>query len=193
MNSEVEIMEGNSGQNIIKHEDANLDLYLKIYNKINSKSEEISKSYSENILVKFEDVKQLHNKTLQSIASSHPVKGSLNVRISVSHNEGESDKHNSFEVFEKYNILIETLENKYPNLKILDPNSSSDFITAKCMGSISQCMTSTAYYQESILKNIFYDPTLTLKKGFNKKLNRFIVCGKSDLLKWITKIKIINT
>jgi hypothetical protein len=104
MNSVVEVMEGNSGQNIIKHEDANLDLYLKIHNKINSKSEEISKSYSENILVKFVDVKELHIKTLQSIASSYPVKGSLNVRISVSHNEGESDKHNSFEEFEKHNI-----------------------------------------------------------------------------------------
>ena len=54
--------------------------------------------------------------------------------------------------------------------------------------SLSQCMTSTPYYHKSILKNVFYDPTYTIKKGFNKKLNRNIVSGKADLTKWIKKI-----
>lgn len=91
-------------------------------------------------------------------------------------------------LLDEYNNLITDLQVIYPNLIVLEPTNSTNFITANCMGSLSQCMTSTPYYQKSILKNVFYDPTYTIKKGFNKKLNRNIVSGKADLSKWIKKI-----
>ena len=46
----------------------------------------------------------MHFKTTQSINSLKPVKSNINVRIAVSHNEGESEKFNSFEEFEKRNL-----------------------------------------------------------------------------------------
>ena len=91
-------------QDLSTSNDVALDLYFKIHDKVNARSEEISKSYKENILVKFEDVRELHNKILQSIKSLHPARNNLGIRISVSHNEGESEKFNSFEEFEKHNV-----------------------------------------------------------------------------------------
>lgn len=104
MGSVVEVMDESSSNNIVRHEDAQLDLYLKIHDKVNARSEEISKSYSDNILVCFQDLKELHLKTIQSIHSLNPAKDNLGIRIAVSHHEGESEKFNSFEQFEKHNI-----------------------------------------------------------------------------------------
>ncbi|MBQ4829818.1 hypothetical protein J8L84_11080 [Alteromonas sp. MMG017] len=104
MGNVVEVMDDESSNNIVRHEDVQLDLYLKIHDKVNARSEEISKSYNDNILVCFEDIKELHFKNLQSIRSLNPAKDNLGVQIAVSHHEGESEKFNSFEEFEKHNI-----------------------------------------------------------------------------------------
>ncbi|BCG65183.1 MAG: hypothetical protein methR_P3008 [Methyloprofundus sp.] len=111
-----DVVHDNSEINIIEHNDAQLDLYFKIYEKANSKNEEISKSYKNNILVKFSDIKELHYKTVQSITSLNPVKSNIGIRIAVSHNEGETDKFNSFEDFEKHHI---TSPNPTSNLRML--------------------------------------------------------------------------
>ncbi|WP_018414458.1 hypothetical protein [Teredinibacter turnerae] len=103
MNDIVEVIE-NENSGMVRHDDAQIDLFFKMHQKVNAKNEEISKSYNNNILVKFSDVQELHFKTVQSISSLKPVKSNINVRIAVSHNEGESEKFNSFEEFEKRNL-----------------------------------------------------------------------------------------
>lgn len=67
-------------------------------------NEETQRSYNNNILVKFSDLKELHLKTIQSIKSLNPAKSAIGIRIDVVHNEGEADKFNSFESFETHNI-----------------------------------------------------------------------------------------
>lgn len=81
-----------------------IDIFFKLHEKINGKNEEINKSYKNNILVSFGELQELHMKTMQLIESLKPMKPSIKIRIIVSHNEGESEKFNSFEDFEKYNI-----------------------------------------------------------------------------------------
>lgn len=83
--------------------DESFDIYFRIHQKVNARNEEIQKSYKNNIIVNFNDVIELHQKTIQSINSLKPVIASINIRISVSHNEGESEKFNTFEAFEKHN------------------------------------------------------------------------------------------
>lgn len=100
----VEVIEGDRNTNLVSREDAQIDLFFKIHQKVNSKNEETSKSYSNNLLIKFTDIKELHDKTIQSINSLKPIKSNINVRIAASHNEGESDKFNSFQAFEEHNI-----------------------------------------------------------------------------------------
>jgi len=84
--------------------DAQIELFFKMHQKINSKNEEISKTYKNNILVKLSDISELHHKTVQSIVALKPAKSLVNVRVAVSHNEGESEKFNSFEEFEARNL-----------------------------------------------------------------------------------------
>ncbi len=103
MNDIVEVIE-NEGASVVRHDEAQIDLFFKMHQIINAKNEEISKSYNDNILVKFSDVKELHFKTVQSIKSLKPIKSNINVRIAVSHNEGEAEKFNSFEAFEERNL-----------------------------------------------------------------------------------------
>lgn len=92
----VEILEDEEGKRIITAEDAQLDSYFKIHQRVNAKSEEISKSYTNNILVEFSDIEELHEKTIQSIKSLSPIKNSIVIRVAVFHNEGEAAKFNSF-------------------------------------------------------------------------------------------------
>ncbi|MCX2796404.1 hypothetical protein OQJ62_15880 [Microbulbifer thermotolerans] len=113
MNGIVEVVEHES-PGMIRHDDAQIDLFFKMHQKINAKNEEVSKSYKNNILVKFSDIKELHFKTVQSVNSLKPIKSNINVRIAVSHNEGESEKFNSFEEFESRNLT--------------NPNPTSDIL-----------------------------------------------------------------
>lgn len=104
MNEPVLIDNTTTSSEVIRSEDAQSDFYFKLHQRINARSEEISKNYSNNILVKFEDIRELHLKTLQSITSLKPAKSIINTRISVSHLEGESEKFNSFEAFAQHNV-----------------------------------------------------------------------------------------
>lgn len=104
MGTVIEKMDDESSNSLIKPEDLQIELYFKIHDKINAKNEEISKSYTNNIKVVFNDIKELHHKTIQSIYSLNAGKGNLGVRIAVVHHKGEAEKFNSFELFEKHNI-----------------------------------------------------------------------------------------
>lgn len=88
---------------LITQDQAQIDLFFTMYQKVNSKSEEISKSYTNNLLISFNDLNELHYKTVQSINSIKPIKSTIGIRIIISHNEGESEKFNSFADFEKHN------------------------------------------------------------------------------------------
>ncbi|MEZ8196929.1 hypothetical protein [Vibrio cortegadensis] len=90
--------------NVATFDDAQLDLYFKIHQKVNQKSEEISKSYKNNILVEFSDVEELHEKIVQSIRSEKPQRGSIITQVMVSHHEGEAERFKSFEDFKNHNI-----------------------------------------------------------------------------------------
>lgn len=92
------------GTDLVTLDDAQLDLYLKLHQKVNAKNQETGKTYKNNILVKFDDIRELHHKVIQSITSLRGRSESLSVRIVVAHNEGEADKFNSFEEFERHNV-----------------------------------------------------------------------------------------
>ncbi len=104
MNNNLQMAENrdNAG-GLITHDQSQIDLFFSMHQKVNSRNEEISKSYTNNILVTFNDLKELHLKTIQSIESTKPIKSTIGLRIVISHNEGESEKFNSFQDFEKHN------------------------------------------------------------------------------------------
>lgn len=103
-----EVIEGDdlerTGTELVAFDDAQLDLYLKIHKKVNAKNQETGKTYKNNILVRFDDIEELHFKIMQSMTSlmAHPE--SVSVRVIVAHNEGEADKFNSFEEFKSHNV-----------------------------------------------------------------------------------------
>lgn len=105
MGEVLEVIDDGDNKNsaISSIDDAQLDLYFKIYQKVNRKSEEIQKSYKNNILVKFSDVDELHRKVVQSIRSLKPRKDSIMMQVIISHNEGEAERFNSFDDFSKHN------------------------------------------------------------------------------------------
>lgn len=80
------------------------ETYFKMHQRINAKNEETSKTYKNNLIINFSDIRELHQKTMQSIASLNPAGSPVGVRIAIAHNEGEVDKFNSFEAFESHNI-----------------------------------------------------------------------------------------
>jgi hypothetical protein len=92
-----------SSVGLVNEEENQLELFFKMHERINAKNEEISKSYSNNILVTIKDIQELHFKTMQSINSLQPAMSQIGIRIAVSHNEGESEKFNSFEEFLNHN------------------------------------------------------------------------------------------
>lgn len=102
-----ELMEPNENDNRQGHQlalQSPEDIYFAIHEKINAKNEEVSKAYKEDLLLQYEDIKELHLKTSQTITSFSPKGGVPGLRIAITHNEGESEKFNSFEDFEKHNI-----------------------------------------------------------------------------------------
>lgn len=116
------------------------DIYLQIYEKVNARREETQKSYKDNIIVTFSDVKELHNKTIQTINSlttNH--KAGVGVKIVVTHNGGEADKFKSFESFEKHNITSPNPTNSIHliyNFTLFD-NDSNQFENYKITNRIS--------------------------------------------------------
>jgi hypothetical protein len=105
MNQIVEALAGKieTTNTLITESDASVDLYFKMHQKVTAKSEDISKSYNQNILIKFDDIHELHYKTIQSINSLKPSSSEIGTRIAVFHSEGESENFNSFEEFQLHN------------------------------------------------------------------------------------------
>ncbi|MFS1503868.1 hypothetical protein BCU13_010720 [Vibrio lentus] len=105
MGDVIEVVnESTKSTNVATFDDAQLDLYFKIHQKVNQKSEEISKSYKNNILVEFSDIEELHEKIVQSIRSAKPQRGSIITQVMVSHHEGEAERFKSFDDFKNHNI-----------------------------------------------------------------------------------------
>ena len=76
-------------------------VYQDIYHQITGKTEKISKSYKNNLLIDFEEIKQLNIKVLQ-LADIHHVIGK-NESIVIYYDNDRKEEFTSFERFEKYN------------------------------------------------------------------------------------------
>jgi len=103
MNDISGIKHNESSVGLVSKDESQLELFFKMYERINAKNEEISKSYTNNILVTIKDIQELHLKTVQSINALQPAMSQIGIRIAVSHIEGESEKFNSFEEFLNHN------------------------------------------------------------------------------------------
>ncbi|MCO4089985.1 MAG: hypothetical protein HEQ17_14035 [Limnohabitans sp.] len=101
---------------IIEHEDAGngravrvgqshtqvpLKVYQDIYHQVTGRTEQIRKRYSENILVEFSDLEQLHHKVSQLCDVHHVV--ARNESVSVFHEKERKEVFTSFERFRLYN------------------------------------------------------------------------------------------
>jgi hypothetical protein len=114
MNDIVSTLDSESSDLPIDVSSVGFSQFFMMHQKINAKNEEISKSYKNPLMIKFTDIQELHTKTIQSIISLRPFEDVINVRIAVSHTEGESEKFNSFEAFETSNCT--------------NPNPTSDLV-----------------------------------------------------------------
>lgn len=78
-----------------------LKVYQEIYKQINGRTEEIRKRYSENLLIEFEEVQQLHYKIMQ-LCEVHRVIASSE-SVSIFHEKERKEQFTSFEKFKSYN------------------------------------------------------------------------------------------
>lgn len=78
------------------------EFFCNIYERVNSSNDEIKKQYKNNLLIKFDEIKELHEKTFQTIRSLKPT--SVGLKINISQNEGESENFESFEDFESHKV-----------------------------------------------------------------------------------------
>ncbi|MCK8068748.1 MULTISPECIES: hypothetical protein [unclassified Cobetia] len=106
--------------------DAELDLYFRMHKKVNERSQEISKTYKNNILVEIEDVEEVHNKAVQCIRSARPYRDSIIMELVVSHHEGEAERFKSFEDFKCHNL---TSPSPTTEVRITYKFSSSDSVS----------------------------------------------------------------
>ncbi|WP_406625926.1 hypothetical protein [Acidovorax sp. SDU_ACID1] len=101
---------------LIEHEDAgngrtvrvghtqaqvSLKVYQDIYHQVTGRTEQIRKRYTDNILVDFSDLEQLHHKIAQLCDVHHVV--AQNETISVFHDKERKELFTSFERFRAYN------------------------------------------------------------------------------------------
>ncbi|EML0361044.1 hypothetical protein RI835_000359 [Providencia rettgeri] len=100
MSGEIVIVDnGNDG--VIAGDSAYLDLYQQVYKQLNRTEKEISKSYDDNLKIKFSDIKELHLKILQSIKSQNGI--DILLKINMSQLRGETYTFNNFFDFESNN------------------------------------------------------------------------------------------
>lgn len=78
-----------------------VDVFYKLYEKVNETNKEISKIYDENLLIEFSDIHELHYKIIQSINVFKPK--TISVKICIEQFEGESHIFNDFDSFKKNN------------------------------------------------------------------------------------------
>ncbi|WP_394211055.1 hypothetical protein [Psychrobacter piscatorii] len=76
-------------------------IYQAIYHQITGRTEKISKNYKNNLLIDFEEVKQLHKKILQLTDVHHTI--AQNQAIVIYYDNDRKEEFTSFERFEKYN------------------------------------------------------------------------------------------
>lgn len=95
-NPGVELIgDGESGSRV------SLKLYQDIYHQVTGRTEQIRKRYSDNLLVEFAELEQLHFKVLQ-LCDVHKIVASNEV-ISVFYEKERKEQFTSFERFRKYN------------------------------------------------------------------------------------------
>jgi len=98
-------------------------------------------------------------------------------------------KRENDQILSYYRNLIVNLEKQYTNFRVLEDTVSLNIISSNSLATISQCFTSTAYYDKNISRNIYYDPTSSIKNGFNKNINRFVISSKPELSLWLKNVK----
>ncbi|TOJ87283.1 hypothetical protein CGI30_14235 [Vibrio parahaemolyticus] len=89
-----------SSEVALREQQREVALFCEIYERVNSTNDEIKKRYKTNLRVEFDDIKELHEKTVQTINSLNP--NSVGLKILLAQNNGESEKFVSFEDFCNY-------------------------------------------------------------------------------------------
>lgn len=83
------------------HSQVSLKVYQDIYHQLTGRTEQIRKRYSENLLIDFQELQQLHHKITQLCDVHHVV--AQNATISVFHDKERKEQFTSFERFTAYN------------------------------------------------------------------------------------------
>jgi hypothetical protein len=100
-----ELIEYNDKENVIiignEQSPISLKVYQDIYHQITGRTEKISQRYSDNILLDFSEIEQLHYKIMQ-LCDVHTVIANNEI-ISVFHEKERKEEFTSFEIFKKYN------------------------------------------------------------------------------------------
>jgi hypothetical protein len=79
-----------------------IKVYQDIYHQVTGRTEQIRKRYSENLLIEFGELEQLHHKLMQ-LCDVHAVVAS-NQTISVFYEKDRKDQFTSFDRFRNYNV-----------------------------------------------------------------------------------------
>jgi hypothetical protein len=101
------IEHGDDGSSVVRIGGANgeasvsLKVYQDIYHQVTGKTEEIRKRYTDNLLIDFSEIEQLHHKILQ-LCDVHRVVA-RNETISIFHDQERKEQFTSFERFKAYN------------------------------------------------------------------------------------------
>lgn len=78
-----------------------VDTFYRIYNKINETGKEASKSYKNDLLLKFSDIQEIHQKVCQTIKTF--TSNSYTMKIIMEQSEGEEHTFRDFESFAHHN------------------------------------------------------------------------------------------
>jgi hypothetical protein len=101
----IEHDDSGSGERSVQVGDLNssisVKVYQDIYHQVTGRTEQIKKRYSENLLIEFAEIEQLHHKVMQLCDVHHVV--ARNEVISVFHEKERKEQFTSFERFRTYN------------------------------------------------------------------------------------------
>lgn len=78
-----------------------LKMYREIYHQVTGRTEQVRKRYSDNLLIEFNDIEQLHFK-VQQLCDVHNIVASNEV-IAVLHAKDRKEQFTSFDLFRGYN------------------------------------------------------------------------------------------
>lgn len=95
-NPEVEVIKvGESGSTV------SVKVYQDVYHQVTGKTEQIRKRYSENLLIEYPEVEQLHHK-IKQLCDVHNIIA-CNENVSIFHEKERKEQFTSFERFKAYN------------------------------------------------------------------------------------------